>query len=397
MSQASDDGILCSRVETLRRNGVMENSANRARSNGPLIVGLTLFAALFIGACGGGDGGSAPQQQAQNSGPGPLDEGGIICEFVAILLGGECVGIGNGPTCSDDPFNNQLGLPECDEPVPPPVDTSNGWITPYIYGSPDTEPNNDISTPAQATLNGRLQNGGRGGFRVNGTLNTLSDPADVFIFTLTTSGNLEFSLCFFESQCRADANNRVDAGTAYVSVLDQNGALIWSANDDPTAGNLQEFWIEAGVPHYVMLVAADTMGSDLGYRLTVVEAQNQVKVSPPLPQEQSAPNAPEIINYPMQSDLTVALDWLPPSANANGTALLDLAGYKFYVSPTPIGPFTLVKALYVIDTTSHTISIPDAGDWYVVMTALDSERQESAYSSAIFIASILPPAPEDGV
>ncbi len=73
---------------------------------------LTALAVLLVG-CGGGDDGGGPAPQTQSTGPGPLDEGGIICEIVAILLGGECVGVGNAPTCSDDPWNNLLGLPDC--------------------------------------------------------------------------------------------------------------------------------------------------------------------------------------------------------------------------------------------------------------------------------------------
>ena len=78
-----------------------------------ILIGLLLASVLFLTACGGGgDGGEGRSEpQAENKGPGPLDEGGFFCELAAVLLGGECVGIGNMATCSDDPFNNPLGLP----------------------------------------------------------------------------------------------------------------------------------------------------------------------------------------------------------------------------------------------------------------------------------------------
>jgi len=89
----------------------MKNRAIETRITRPIQIGLLLITTMLITACGGGDDGPAPQPQS--TGPGPLDQGGIICEFAAILFGGECVGIGNMPDCSSDQFNNPLGLPDC--------------------------------------------------------------------------------------------------------------------------------------------------------------------------------------------------------------------------------------------------------------------------------------------
>ena len=70
--------------------------SHAARSTKTLI--LTSLAVLLVG-CGGGDGGgSAPQ--TQSTGPGLLDEGGILCELAAALLGGDCVGVGNADPCN---------------------------------------------------------------------------------------------------------------------------------------------------------------------------------------------------------------------------------------------------------------------------------------------------------
>ena len=59
-------------------------------------------------------------------------------------------------------------------------------------------------------------------------------------------------------------------------VLDQDGAVVWSASDFPYPGNIATFWLEAGLPYYLMVTGEDTMGSDLAYRLKVVEASSQI-------------------------------------------------------------------------------------------------------------------------
>jgi hypothetical protein len=376
----------------------MNSRTSESRRSAAVLIGLLMASALFLTACGGdenGDGGS--ESQAESTGPGPLDEGGFICELAAILLGGECVGVGNTATCNDDPFNNLLGLPPCSDPPSTGSGTdNNSWITPWIYGMPDTEPNNSISTPAQARLDSQVQKGGRRGFSVNGSFNTLTDPADVFVFTLTASANIEFTLCFGDTRCRADAGNRIDVGTAYISVLDQDGEVIWSASDFAEPGNFGEFWLEAGVPHYVMLVAADTMGSDLNYRLQVVEAQDQEKKLPPQPEQHPAPNAPTVFEQPLQTNLSITLDWLPPTEYDDGAALVDLAGYGFYISRSLGGPYTQLASLDVAGATSHTINLPEFGGWYVVVTAVDAAGREGGFSNEIYVDLFeLPPDPTD--
>ncbi len=73
-----------------------EFSSLAARSTKALI--LASLAVLLVG-CGGGDGGG-PAPQTQSTGPGLLDEGGILCELAAALLGGDCVGVGNVDPCN---------------------------------------------------------------------------------------------------------------------------------------------------------------------------------------------------------------------------------------------------------------------------------------------------------
>ncbi len=93
--------------------------------NKSILIAILLTTSLLITACGGEE--SEPAPQVQSSGPGPLDQGGIICEVVAILLGGECVGIDNTADCADDPFINPLGLASCSDTTDSAPPNSGPW------------------------------------------------------------------------------------------------------------------------------------------------------------------------------------------------------------------------------------------------------------------------------
>jgi hypothetical protein len=345
-----------------------------------------------LAACGGDDGDSAPAPPPQSTSPDTTDVGDFVCEFFVILFGGTCVGIGNGPTCSDDPFNISV-LPSCNQPtLPDPGD--NTWITPWVYGVPDTEPNNSLSTPAQASLNSGLP-GGRGGFAVNGSFNSSSDPTDVFIFTLTASGNIEFTLCFMDSSCSTSVGNRIDVGTAYINVLDQDGEVIWRAIDGPDSGNIQEIWLDAGVPYYVMVVAEDTMGSDLAYRLKVVEAQSQVRIILPPQPEAVKPNAPVLSGWESggtEDTMTIELTWMPPTENSDGTPLVDLSGYVIYYGSQSSGLSGDSVTLDNPGLAIYQIELPRA-EWIFVITAVNSDEQESDFSNVVQVY----PGPTDGI
>jgi hypothetical protein len=77
---------------------------------------------------------------------------------------------------------------------------------------------------------------------------------------------------------------------------------------------------------------------------------------------------------------TAELTWVPPTTNADGTALLDLAGYKIYYGNSPDNYSNVVDvpnpgiAAYVIENLS-------AGTYYFVATAYDTSGYESVYSN----------------
>lgn len=77
---------------------------------------------------------------------------------------------------------------------------------------------------------------------------------------------------------------------------------------------------------------------------------------------------------------SVTLSWTPPTQNTDGTALSDLAGYKFYYGQSG-GSYS--KTIRVDNGSISTYRIenllPDT--YYIVATALNSAGVESAYSN----------------
>ena len=76
---------------------------------------------------------------------------------------------------------------------------------------------------------------------------------------------------------------------------------------------------------------------------------------------------------------TATLSWLPPTENTDGSAL-TLAGYKIYYGTSADNYTTVVNidnpglATYLID------NLPAGNTYYFVITAIDSNGIESAYS-----------------
>ena len=71
--------------------------------------------------------------------------------------------------------------------------------------------------------------------------------------------------------------------------------------------------------------------------------------------------------------------------NVDGTPLTDLAGYRIYYG-TVSRTYSDMVEVTDPQTTSHTLDLT-SGDYYVAMTALDLEGNESAYSNEVLKTS----------
>ncbi len=75
------------------------------------------------------------------------------------------------------------------------------------------------------------------------------------------------------------------------------------------------------------------------------------------------------------------LTWVAPTENVDGSALTDLAGYKIYYG-TQSGNYSESVDVSDPGATQHDLTVT-MGTYYLAMTALDTDGNESAYSNEV--------------
>ncbi len=91
----------------------------------------------------------------------------------------------------------------------------------------------------------------------------------------------------------------------------------------------------------------------------------------------------EMLQVEVISPVTVR--WIPPTANVDGSAIDDLAGFRIYYGEESR---RYDQQVHVPDPerTSETVSL-SSGTFFVAMTALDADGHESAYSNEVTVAA----------
>jgi len=79
---------------------------------------------------------------------------------------------------------------------------------------------------------------------------------------------------------------------------------------------------------------------------------------------------------------SVTLQWQPPTENTDGTPLTDLAGYRIYYGVDPANLSNDVQ-LPNPGLTTYVVEQLTPNTWYFAMTSLNSQGQESAFSSQL--------------
>ena len=79
---------------------------------------------------------------------------------------------------------------------------------------------------------------------------------------------------------------------------------------------------------------------------------------------------------------SVTVDWTPPTKNADGSVLTNLAGFRIYYGTTPSNLSELAQ-VQGSGTTSYTIGNLAAGTWYFGATAYNSAGIESNMSEIV--------------
>ncbi|MEM8768218.1 MAG: hypothetical protein AAGE43_12280 [Pseudomonadota bacterium] len=90
-------------------------------------------------------------------------------------------------------------------------------------------------------------------------------------------------------------------------------------------------------------------------------------------------NVVEMVSISVES--AVSLAWQAPTENVDGSPLTDLAGYRIYYG-TESRAYSDMVEIANPSATGYTLNL-SSGDYYVAMTAMDAEGNESAYSNEV--------------
>lgn len=81
--------------------------------------------------------------------------------------------------------------------------------------------------------------------------------------------------------------------------------------------------------------------------------------------------------------VSVTLAWDPPTTDAQGNALEDLAGYRLYFGTR--APLSQARDTFVAvgTSTTHTLEGLSPGTWFFAITAVDVNGNESGFSNEV--------------
>lgn len=108
------------------------------------------------------------------------------------------------------------------------------------------------------------------GWVAAGSVHETADTVDYFVFTAPMSRDYTVRLCPPNgSPCHGTGG--LDTLTAFFELLDQDGNVLLSSRG--SASNAYEVAIDAGVVYYARVIASDTMGVSVDYRLQAFESK----------------------------------------------------------------------------------------------------------------------------
>ncbi|HEY5646246.1 MAG TPA: hypothetical protein VIS76_09905 [Pseudomonadales bacterium] len=250
------------------------------------------------------------------------------------------------------------------DPTPPPEPTPQPSPTPPTVNL--SLASSTISAGASTSLTWSASNagactasGGWSGTRATSGSQSVS-PVTTTTYTLTCSGNggsssasvtLNISaeppeLSFVASALTVNAGDSVVLTWSSTGTTSCTAGGAWSGNR-PTNGTAQVGPVSAASTF--SLTCSGTGGSAM--EMLTIRAVGPVPVS-----------------------------WVAPTQNVDGSALTDLAGYRIYYGTQSRAYSNMTDV--AATQTSHTLSLA-SGDYYVAMTALDGEGNESTYSNEV--------------
>jgi hypothetical protein len=162
------------------------------------------------------------------------------------------------------------------------------------------------------------------------------------------------------------------------------GVLQFSAHDfrrpgrDCTAGSALWFWATFDTSNGRL--AGTPSAGDVGLYSDIVISVSDGQASAELPAF--------AINVVAYAGGTVTLSWMPPTANTDGSPLLDLAGYEIYWGPES-GSYSDSFNISNPGITTYMVENLTAGAHYFAIKAISSGRVASDFSNEI-VATVNP-------
>ena len=109
----------------------------------------------------------------------------------------------------------------------------------------------------------------------------------------------------------------------------------------------------------------------------------------------TTPSSPSGLSAKLQGR-DVSLEWVPPSTNMDGSRISNLAGYHVYRSSSSGSGYVRVDSVLVM-TTSLLDVAPPSGTYYYVVTAVNTDGRESAWSNEVNVTVFASAAGGSGV
>ena len=285
----------------------------------------------------------------------------------------------------DDLYDSETGVGITDSTTSSWTDTTTVPTAPpdlaLVYAN-DAEPNNEISAAGIINLPGRQSAEQKIGFSVNAYINEAGDIADFYAITLQQAARIEARLCAKGAICDAvDPDTFLDTNIASVRIFDQFGDEIRSSLDNQDGLNALQIWMDAGLVYYIAVVSEDLSGTDSFYSMKVFESSDQSEPPPDFSVNAVLPNAPEFLSAEvLEPGNKVQLNWLPPTANVDGTPLFNLTGFVIYFAGDQYGTYNVLARIKDPTQTSVVLGMSGCLSLNLAITAVTEDGLESLLS-----------------
>ena len=142
------------------------------------------------------------------------------------------------------------------------------------------------------------------------------------------------------------------------------------------AAGAREAWITGSL----LLVAALLGGCNHPDTTGSAAAQSTATSQPPAAQGTSS--GTQTPTPPPAAKASVEVSWSAPTANTNGSALTDLAGYRVYYGTSP-GSLSQSVDVPTAGAIDYVVQGLKTGTWYFAVTAYTNTGLESTRSSVV--------------